>query len=336
MRSKKNVAKDMKMKAITVSRPGGPEVLAVSWLDVPKPKYKQILIKIRYAGVNRPDILQRLGLYAPPKGASNIIGLEASGTIISLGSGCTRWKVGDEVTALLPGGGYAEYAVTHEDHALSIPSSLNLEESAALCETLYTVWSNVFMRGELKAGETFLVHGGSSGIGTTAIQLASAMGARVFVTAGNDIKCDFCLSIGAHHAINYKTTDFVDAIKSLSDNKGINLILDMVGGEYISKNIKILADDGRLVQIAFLEGARKEINFAEIMMRRLKVTGSTLRPQSDLAKSRIAEELRTNVWPIINSGKIKPIIDSIFPLEDAKKAHEALDKDHIGKILLRI
>jgi NADPH:quinone reductase len=328
--------KNMQMKAITVGRPGGPEVLEVSVLDVPKPKYKQILIKIRYAGVNRPDILQRLGLYAPPKGASNILGLEASGTIESIGPGCSRWKIGDEVTALLPGGGYAEYAVTHEDHALSIPSSLQLKESAALCETLYTVWSNVFMRGELKAGETFLIHGGTSGIGTTAIQLASAIGARVFATAGTDEKCKFCESIGAHHAINYKTTDFVDSIKKLNNNSGINLILDMVGGDYISKNIKVLADDGRLVQIAFLEGARKEINFSEIMMRRLKVTGSTLRPQSDLAKSRIAEELRTNVWPLIDFGKINPVIDSIFSLEDVKKAHEALDEDHIGKILLRI
>ena len=325
-----------KMKAITLMHSGVPDVLRVASVDVPQPIYKQILIKIAYAGVNRPDVLQRLGLYSPPKGASNILGLEASGKVVSVGPGCSKWEVGDEVTALLPGGGYAEYAVTHEDHALPIPSSLNLKKSAGLCETLYTVWYNVFKSGELRSGETFLVHGGTSGIGTTAIQLASAMGSKVFTTAGSDKKCDFCVSIGAHHAINYKTSDFVTEIKNLTGGNGVNLILDMVGGDYISKNIKILNNDGRLVQIAFLEGARREINFSAIMIKRLKITGSTLRPQSDLAKTQIAEDLEHTVWPLLNSGKIKPVIDRIFNLEDAARAHEALDNDHIGKILLKI
>ena len=325
-----------KMKAIKIKEPGGSEVLQLHHKTVPKPGFKQILIKIAFAGVNRPDVLQRMGLYQPPKDASKIPGLEASGTVVALGSGCSRWKIGDQVTALLPGGGYSEYAVTHEDHALSVPTSLSLKESAGLCETFFTVWSNVFMRGKLRAGETFLVHGGTSGIGTTAIQLASVFGAKVFTTAGSDEKCKFCINLGAHHAVNYKTTDFYKSIREINQDSGIDLILDMVGGEYIQKNIKTLANEGRLIQIAFLEGAKQQINFSEIMLRRLVLTGSTLRPQSDLNKSNMANELRQHVWPLIESGRIKPVIDQVFPLDDVQSAHKGIETDHIGKILLSI
>jgi len=322
------------MKAVKISKPGGSKVLEIHQEKVPKPGHKQILIKIAYAGVNRPDVLQRMGLYNPPPSASHILGLEASGTIVALGPGCSRWKLGDKITALLPGGGYSEYAVTHEDHALPIPKSLSIKESAGVCETFFTVWSNVFMRGKLRAGETFLVHGGTSGIGTTAIQLATAIGAKVFATAGSNEKCKFCTKIGAHHAINYKTKDFQLAIKEMNQGLGIDIILDMVGGKYIQKNIKTLADEGRLIQIAFLEGHKQEVNFSEIMTRRLTLTGSTLRPQTDLNKSIIASELRQYVWPLLETGRVKPIIDQVFSLNEVQNAHRAIENDHIGKILL--
>ncbi len=322
------------MHAIAISEPGGPEVLQPVVLPVPVPGYGQIVIRLAYAGVNRPDALQRAGAYAPPANASPLPGLEASGHVAEVGPGVTRWKIGDAVCALLPGGGYAEYAVTDAAHALPVPVGLDLKSAACLPETCFTVWSNVVMRGALQAGERFLVHGGSSGIGTTAIQIAKALGARVFTTAGSDEKCLACVGLGAERAINYRTEDFVEAMKA---EGGANLILDMVGGSYLPRNIKALADDGRLVQIAFLQGAKVELNFAEVMMRRLTITGSTLRPQSDLAKAGYAAELERHVWPMIESGAVRPVMDSEFALEDAADAHTRMESSgHIGKIVLRV
>jgi NADPH2:quinone reductase len=322
------------MRAIEISAPGGPEVLTPTSRPVPEPMAEQILIAVDHAGVNRPDALQRAGSYAPPPGASDLPGLEAAGVVAKVGPGVTRWKEGDEVTALLPGGGYAEYALTHQDHALPVPKGMGMAEASALCETFFTVWTNVFMRGGLKAGERFLVHGGSSGIGTTAIQLARHFGARVFTTAGSDEKCAACVELGAERAINYRDADFVDVLKA---EGGANLILDMVGGSYLPRNVKALADDGRLVQIAFLQGPKVELNFAQVMMRRLTITGSTLRPQSDAAKADIAEALRENVWPLLEAGRIAPVMDEVFPLEDAAAAHARMESsNHIGKIVLSV
>lgn len=322
------------MRAVEIARPGGPEVLTLCDRPVPEPGHGQILIEIAYAGVNRPDALQRAGAYAPPANASPLPGLEAAGRVAAIGAGVTEWAVGDAVCALLPGGGYAEYAVTHAAHALPVPQNMDLKSAACLPETCFTVWSNVFTRGGLTAGERFLVHGGSSGIGTTAIQLAHLMGALVFATAGSDEKCAACAGLGADVTINYRNADFVQVLR---DAGGANLILDMVGGDYIARNIKALADDGRLVQIAFLQGAKAEINFAEVMMRRLTITGSTLRPQSDLAKARIAAELREKVWPLLDAGRFVPVMDSEFGLEDAADAHRRMESSaHIGKIVLRV
>ncbi|MCY4197927.1 MAG: NAD(P)H-quinone oxidoreductase [Rhodobacteraceae bacterium] len=325
------------MRVVEISQPGGPESLNESRRDIPSPGYRQILIRNMAAGVNRPDALQRAGLYLPPPGASDLPGLESAGEVCALGAEVTRWKIGDQVTALLPGGGYAEYSLTHEDHALAVPSGLNMVSAAALCETHFTVWSNVFLRGQLKAGEAFLVHGGSSGIGTTAIQLASRLGADVFATAGNDEKCRKCEELGAKLCVNYRTADFVESIRSATGGQGVDVILDMVGGSYMARNLKCLADEGRLVQIAFLSGPRAELNFAPLMTRRLTMTGSTLRPQSDLAKADIADDLRQRVWPLLESGKIAPIIDSTFPLAEAAQAHAHMESSvHIGKIILTI
>ncbi len=322
------------MRAVEITRPGGPEVLRATEVSVPEPGAGQILIRVDWAGVNRPDALQRAGSYAPPPSASPLPGLEASGTVAALGPGVSEWKAGDKVCALLPGGGYAEYALTSAAHALPIPDGMSLKEAACLPETCFTVWSNVVMRGGLKAGERFLVHGGSSGIGTTAIQIASALGARVFTTAGSAEKCAACMDLGAERAINYRTEDFVAV---LSAEGGADVILDMVGGEYIARNLKALAEDGRLVQIAFLQGPKAEINFAPMMMKRQTITGSTLRPQSDLAKARIAADLRAQVWPMIAADKLRPVIDSEFSLEDAAAAHRRIESpDHIGKIVLRV
>ncbi len=325
------------MRAVEISEPGGPEVLRPVTRPVPVPGPGQILIRNAYAGVNRPDALQRAGAYAPPPTASDLPGLEAAGTVAAVGPNVSRWAVGDAVTALLPGGGYAEYAVTHQDHALPVPAGLPLDRAAALCETYYTVWSNVFMRGRLTGGEVFLVHGGSSGIGTTAIQLARHFGARVLTTAGSDEKCALCRDLGAQRAINYRETDFVAAVKDATDGRGADLILDMVGGDYIPRNVKALADDGRLVQIAFLSGPKVDLNFAQVMARRLTITGSTLRPQSDLAKARIADQLRTRVWPLLETGAVGPVMDSEFPLEKAAAAHARMEgSTHMGKIVLKI
>ena len=322
------------MKVIEIVEPGGPSVLKSSVRNIPKPKRNEVLIKISYAGINRPDVLQRSGSYLPPPGASDLPGLEASGIIFAIGENVTNWEVGDEVCALLPGGGYAEYAVTQASHCLPVPTGMSLKQAAALPETLFTVWSNVFQRGGLKPNEKFLVHGGSSGIGTMAIQLANLFGSEVYATAGSDAKCSACEELGAIRAINYNKEDFLEVIKSIG---GVHLILDMVGGAYIEKNIKALVDDGRLVQIAFLKGAKVELNFAQIMTRRLTVTGSTLRPQSDLSKSQIASELLEKIWPLLSTGRINPVINSVFDLNDVSSAHLLMESSkHIGKIVLRV
>ncbi len=322
------------MRAVEISEPGGPEVLRPTTRPMPQPGHGEIVLRVAWAGVNRPDALQRAGNYAPPPGASDLPGLEASGVVSAVGAGVSDWKVGDKACALLPGGGYADYVATPAAHALPVPEGMGLKEAACLPETFFTVWSNVFMRGGLRAGERFLVHGGSSGIGTTAIQLARAFGARVFASAGSDDKCAACTDLGAERAINYKTEDFVDILRA---EGGANLILDMVGGPYIPRNIKALADDGRLVQIAFLQGPVAELNFAQLMVRRLTITGSTLRPQSVAAKAAIAEDLRAQVWPLLDAGRIAPVMDSAFGLEEASAAHARMESSaHIGKIVLEV
>lgn len=321
------------MRAIEISTPGGPEVLTLCERDIPRPRASEVVIRLAYAGVNRPDALQRAGAYDPPKGASDLPGLEGAGEVAAIGEGVTSLKVGDLVCALLPGGGYATHVATPAAHCLPVPDGMDLKQAACLPETFFTVWSNVFMRGGLAAGERFLVHGGSSGIGTTAIQLARHFGARVFATAGSDDKCQVCADLGAT-AINYKTETFEDVLRA---EGGADLILDMVGGGYIPRNIKALADDGRLVQIAFLQGPKVEMNFVQMMTRRLTLTGSTLRPQSDLAKARIAQALQQHVWPLLASGVVGPVMDLEFALADAAKAHARMEAgDHIGKIVLRI
>ncbi|KIN65377.1 Alcohol dehydrogenase, zinc-containing [Sulfitobacter noctilucae] len=322
------------MKAVEITKAGGPDVLQLTERPMPQPKHGQVVIKVAFAGVNRPDALQRAGMYAPPPTASDLPGLEASGEVVAIGDGVSDLAVGDKVCALLPGGGYAEYVATPAAHCLPVPEGMGMKEAACLPETFFTVWSNVFMRGGLKAGERFLVHGGSSGIGTTAIQLGHAFGARVFVTAGTDAKCAACVDLGAEAAINYRDSDFVDVLQA---EGGADLILDMVGGAYIPRNIQTLAEDGRLVQIAFLQGPKVEVNFATLMTRRLTMTGSTLRPQSDLAKARIAQELREAVWPLLDAGRIAPVMDSEYAMEDAADAHTRMESSgHIGKIVLRI
>ncbi len=322
------------MLAVEISTPGGPDVLKPVSVPVPVPGHGQIVIRIAYAGVNRPDAVQRAGAYAPPPSASPLPGLECSGTVVETGPGVSRWKIGDQVCALLPGGGYAEYAVTQESHALPIPKGMSLREAACLPETCFTVWSNVFMRGGLRAGERFLIHGGTSGIGTTAIQMAAAMGARVFATAGSDEKCQVCRDLGAEVAVNYRSEDFVAALQAVG---GADLILDMVGGPYVERNLRALANDGRLVQIAFLEGAKMPLNLAEVMVRRLTLTGSTLRPQSDLAKTRIAQAVETQVWPLVERGALKVVMDSEFTLAEAPAAHWRIESaGHVGKIVLKI
>lgn len=322
------------MRAIQITAAGGPDVLQPCTRDRPVPGVGEVLIRVAYAGVNRPDALQRAGLYDPPKGASDLPGLEAAGEIVALGDGVDGWALGDQVCALLPGGGYAEYVTTPAAHCLPVPKGLPLRQAACLPETYFTVWTNVFLRGGLKGGERFLVHGGSSGIGTTAIQLARAFGARVFATAGTPDKCKTCEDLGAERAINYRETDFVDAMRDIG---GADLILDMVGGAYLPRNIRALADEGRMVQIAFLQGPEVTMNFTEVMTRRLTITGSTLRPQSGLAKARIAEDLRARVWPLIEAGRIGPVMDREFPLDDAAPAHARMEAgENIGKIVLKV
>ncbi len=325
------------MRVVEITAPGGPEVLQPATRRVPQPAAGEILIRVRAAGVNRPDALQRAGAYAPPPGASDLPGLEAAGEIAAVGPGGSAWSVGDPVCALLPGGGYAEYALTHQDHALPVPAGLDMRAAAGLCETFFTVWTNVFARGRLKAGESFLVHGGSSGIGTTAIQLASARGARVFATAGTEAKCKACLDLGAEVAVNYREGDFVAAVRDATGGRGVDVILDMVGGDYLPRDVEALAPEGRLVMIAHQSGPRVELNFAQVMMKRLTLTGSTLRPQSVAAKARIAADLRQEVWPLLETGRIAPVMDRSFPLEAAAEAHARLEGGtHIGKIVLDV
>ncbi len=325
------------MRAVEISEPGGPEVLRSVERVVPEPLEHQILIKNHYSGVNRPDLLQRAGAYDPPRGASDLPGLESAGTVSAVGSKVTMWKPGDKVCALLPGGGYADYSLTHQNHALPIPRNLDFREAAGICETFFTVWSNVFMRGGLRAGHSLLVHGGSSGIGSTAIQLAREFGATVFVTAGSKEKCDFCLELGADLAINYKSEDFVQVVRERTEGRGVNVILDMVGGPYLPRNIRALANDGCLVQIAFIAGSEVTLNFAHVMVRRLTITGSTLRPQSDEAKSDIAKRLFKNVWPLLDEHRVAPIVDSVYDLENAADAHRAMEHSlHMGKLVLRV
>lgn len=304
---------------------------------VPTPSANQVLIKVAAAGVNRPDVMQRQGLYPPPPGASDIPGLEVAGTIVALGDNIDHLNIGDGVCALVTGGGYAEYCLASAALCLPIPEGLSFIEAAALPETFFTVWSNVFDRAHLQPGETLLVHGGTSGIGTTAVQFAKAFNTKVIVTAGSDAKCAFCLQLGADAAINYKDQDFVDEIKRLTNNKGVDVILDMIGGDYFPRNLKCMADDARLVQIAIQSGPKTEINLLPIMLKRLTITGSTLRARDDTFKAAIATQLLEKIWPLLESGRIKPVIHSTFTLSDAALAHQLMESSqHIGKIILTV
>ncbi|HXY89130.1 MAG TPA: NAD(P)H-quinone oxidoreductase, partial [Xanthobacteraceae bacterium] len=326
-----------RMTAIAISAPGGPEVLVPEARDVPKPGASDILVKVAAAGVNRPDVMQRKGQYPPPPGASDIPGLEIAGEVAALGSGVKRWKLGDHVTALVAGGGYAQYCLADEAVALPVPKGFSMIEAAALPETFMTVWHNVFQRGGLKAGETILIHGGSSGIGTTAIMLAKAYGATVIVTAGSPQKCAACKKLGADFAIDYKAEDFVAAVKAATGDRGADLILDMVGGDYAERNHDAAAVEGRIVQIATQQGFKVTINLLKLMQKRLTHTGSTLRPRPVADKAMIARDLAEKAWPLLSAGKIKPVIDSIFPFREASKAHARMESSaHVGKIVLEV
>jgi NADPH2:quinone reductase len=325
------------MRAVVADGTGGPEVLTVVQRPVPQPKEGEILVKVRVAGVNRPDVAQRQGGYPPPPGAPDILGLEIAGDAVAAGPGATRFAVGTPVMALVPGGGYADYAIAHESNALPVPDGLFMEEAGAIPETYFTVWTNVFDRGRLQEGETLLVHGGTSGIGTTAIQLAKAFGAKVIATAGSPEKCEACLRLGADVAVNYRTEDFVASVKDATGGRGADVILDMVGGDYISRNYEAAAQDGRIVQIAFLGGGKAEVDFRRLMVKRLTHTGSTLRPRSVAEKAVIARALEEKVWPLLAQGRCRPVMDSTFPLEDVVKAHARMDGgEHIGKIILTL
>jgi NADPH:quinone reductase len=324
------------MTAIGIKAPGGPEMLLPEQRAVPKPGDGEILVKVAAAGVNRPDVMQRKGLYPPPPGAPDIPGLEIAGELVALGANVKRWKIGDRVMALVIGGGYAEYALAHEGHALPV-SALSMIEAAAIPENYLTVWHNVFERGHLKAGETLLVHGGSSGIGTTAIQLAKQFGARVIVTAGSEEKCAACRGLGADTAINYKTDDFVAATKAATGDKGADVILDMVGGDYIARNYEAAAVEGRIVQIAFQSNPKATVDFRRLMLKRLHHTGSTLRSRSIADKSAIASAVEDNALPLLAAGKVKPLIYKTFPLDQAADAHALMETSaHIGKIVLTL
>ena len=323
------------MIAIEITKPGPPDVLKPTERPDPKTGPGEVLIKVAAAGVNRPDVMQRRGRYPPPPGASDIPGLEVAGTIAVVGEGVTEWKVGDSVCALVAGGGYATLCVAPAPQCLPVPGSLDVTAAAAVPETFFTVWTNVFERGRLKSGETVLIHGGSSGIGTTAIQLAAARGAKVFTTAGSDEKCRACERLGAARAINYRQDDFVEQIQGLTGGRGVDLILDMVGGEYVSRNLSALAIEGRLVQIGLMGGDAAPVDFRRILSKRLTVTGSTLRPRSVAEKGQIATALRENVWPLIEQGRVKPVVYRTFPLKEAAAAHRLMESsEHIGKIVL--
>jgi NADPH:quinone reductase len=325
------------MTAIAISEWGGPGVLQPETRDVPRPEDGEVLVKVEAAGVNRPDALQRQGNYPPPKGASDIPGLEIAGSVVAAGSNVSRWRIGDRVVGLVPGGGYAEYCVVHETNALPMPDSLTAAQAAGVPETAFTVWHNLIQRGGLKSGEVALIHGATSGIGTTAIHIAKALGARVLVTAGSDEKCRAAEALGADHAINYSQRDFVEVTKEQTDGRGADVILDMVGGDYFARNYEVAAIDGRIVQIAFLRGPKAEVDFSRLMFKRLTHTGSTLRARSVAFKAELAGEVERNVWPLIADGSYRPVIDSTFPLERAAQAHERLEAGaHVGKIILEV
>jgi NADPH2:quinone reductase len=325
------------MRAIEIEKPGGPEVLRPVQRSRPEPRANEILVKVAAAGVNRPDVLQRMGLYPVPPGASDLPGLEIAGEVAACGAAVGTWKPGDRVCALTHGGGYAEYCVTPEVQALPVPKGLTMPEAASLPETFFTVWSNVYDRGRLAPAESLLVQGGTSGIGVTAIQMAKAMGNRVFATAGSDEKCAACLALGADAAFNYKTQDFVEGVRAATGGKGVDVILDMAAGDFVPRELKALADDGRLVFIAFLRGPKAELDVNELMRRRLTVTGSTLRPRPVGFKGAIAASLRERIWPLIEAGRIKPVIYRTFKLEEAAEAHRLMETGtHIGKLVLTL
>jgi NADPH:quinone reductase len=322
------------MTVVGISKPGGPEVLIPETRAVPKPGPGEILVKVAAAGVNRPDVAQRSGSYPPPPGASDLPGLEISGEVVALGEGATKHRLGDKVMSLVAGGGYAQYCIAQDAQAMTVPAGFSMIEAGATAETLMTVWHNVFERGGLQPGETALIHGGSSGIGTMAIQLAKALGSKVIVTVGSQDKVDACLKLGADHAINYKTEDFVERVKEITKT-GVELILDMVGADYVEKNFDAAAVDGRIVQIAVLNGPKATINAAKIMVKRLHYTGSTLRPRTNADKAAMVKAIEVNVLPLLASGKVKPLMDSSFPLEKAADAHKRMETSaHIGKIVL--
>jgi NADPH:quinone reductase len=323
------------MTVMGISKPGGPEVLLPETREVPVPARGEILIKVAAAGVNRPDVAQRSGVYPPPPGASDLPGLEVAGTVAAVGAGAVRHKLGDKVMSLVAGGGYAQYCIAQDDQAMAVPAALSILEAGAIPETLMTVWHNVFERGALKAGETLLIHGGSSGIGTMAIQLAKAFGAKVIVTVGSQQKADACRKLGADHTINYKTEDFVAEVRTATAGAGAQVILDMVGGDYIERNYDAAAVDGRVVQIAFLGGPKANVNFAKLMVKRLHHTGSTLRPRSNADKAAMVSAIEARVMPLLREGRVKPLMDSSFPLEQAADAHRRMEtSEHIGKIVL--
>ncbi|KRC12383.1 NAD(P)H-quinone oxidoreductase [Hydrogenophaga sp. Root209] len=325
------------MRFIDHGQGGGPEVLVSRTCPVPTPGEGEILVRVAYAGVNRPEALQRKGLYAPPPGASTILGLEVSGEVVSLGGGATRWSVGDKVCALTNGGAYAEYVVVPEGQALPVPAGLSMLQAAALPENFFTVWANVFQRGGLRRGESFLVHGGSSGIGLTAIQLAKAFGASVLCTVGNAEKAAACKAAGADIAINYRDQDFVDVALKATEGRGMNVVLDMVGGTYVERNLRALAVEGRLVQISFLESSRPELDWTPLMVKRITFTGSTLRPRSLADKTLIGQELVDQVWPLLSAKRIAPVIHKVFPMDQASHAHALMESsEHIGKIMLEV
>jgi len=325
------------MRYVSAREPGPPDVLAIAEGPVPKPKAGEVLIAVRYAGVNRPDCAQRAGTYPPPPDASPVIGLEVAGEIVACGDGVDAWKIGDDVCALTPGGGYAEYCTTPAEFCLPIPAGLTLLEAASLPENFFTVWNNLFDRAHFARGESVLIHGGSSGIGLTAIQLAKRHDALVITTVGNDDKAAYCRSLGADHAINYRTQDFVAEVARITAKRGVDVVLDMVGGDYIEKNLRCLALEGRLVMIAFLHGGRAEIDFRHVMMRRLTVTGSTLRASPTERKAAIASSLRAKVWPLLEARVVKPVVHRVFPLDEAAAAHALMQSSqHIGKIMLAV
>ncbi len=325
------------MRYINLSEHGGPEAMEIKESQVPDPGKGEVLIKVHAAGVNRPDIMQRQGLYPPPQGASPILGLEVAGKVEAIGNDVSGWSVSDQVCALTNGGGYAEYVAVPAGQCLPIPKGLSMEEAAAVPETFFTVWSNVFDRARLKPGERFLVHGGGSGIGITAIQMARTLGSKVFTTAGSKEKCAVCRRFGADVAVNYHEQDYVEVLKKVTDGQGVDVILDMVGGDYVARNLELAAKDGRIVSISFIKGSHVEIDMMPLLLKRLIVTGSTLRPRSAKAKADIAEQLRVHIWPLIESKKIRPLIAACFPLKDVAESHRLMESSkHIGKIILTV